>query len=161
MADEERKAVKARVRVEGARLSFAQNLWRPATFRPQSGAEEDDRKVAPKYKSNFLIPKTGGLKAFYPFRQLTGDAMKALKVAKIDAIEHRLGDITKATALERKIRLTSMRFEMAISKRGTAMRASGISAPATPKRQECSAGINGYSLRRTVLFTRGATSMQS
>ena len=103
MAETERKPVKARVRIEGARLSFAQDLFRPGSFQGSPGAERE-RQAEPKYKANFLIPKSEGLKASYPFRQLTGDAMKLLKAAKIDSIEHKVGDIAKATFMERKIR---------------------------------------------------------
>lgn len=98
MAD--KKPVTGRIKLEGVRLSFAQDLFVPGEVK-SDGEVVLDKSGNPvlKYSSNFLIPKDGDLTAVVNGKRMP--IMNGLKQAKIDAIAKKLGD-EKAKTLKIK-----------------------------------------------------------
>ncbi len=88
---EDKKIVAGRIKLEGVRLSFAQDLFTPGEVK-NNGEPVLDKAGNPvlKYSSNFLIPKNGEETAVVNGKRMP--IMKGLKTAKIDAIAKKLGD---------------------------------------------------------------------
>lgn len=100
--EQQKKVVLGRIRVNGVRLSFAQQLFTPGKF----GGREDEDEGPERYKANFLIPKNeAGTASTITATYLgeTGEAMAMLKRAKFDAIKLKLGD-EKAKELMPKVK---------------------------------------------------------
>ena len=95
------KFVAGRIKLEGVRLSFAQNLFSAGEIK-NNGKVVLDKSGNPvcKFSSNFLIPKDGDLTAVVHDHEGKDGAvvkkrmpiMKALKRAKILAIAKKLGE---------------------------------------------------------------------
>ncbi len=86
MADKKpKKADVGEVFLRCVRLSFAEDIWRPKTFRNKDGSES-----IPRFSCNFLINKKNPGKAKYLGKQMP--MMEALKRAKKAALQKKFGE---------------------------------------------------------------------